>query len=404
MKKLNQSKNVGAFIILPVALAFFVLLQRTQAVSPPPDGGYPGFNTAEGEDALLSLTSGTYNTAVGFVALKSNTTGRFNTAIGAGALLANTGDENTATGAGALLSNTTGFGNTATGEGALFFNTTGVFNTANGVQALSHNTTGDNNTAIGDEALFFNTRGTFNTATGQNALFRNSSGEFNTAIGVDALNFNTTGSSNIALGFNAGRNLTTGNSNIDIGSTGVPGEGSTIRIGGAQTKTFIAGIREVTTAIADAVPVVIDSHNQLGTASSSRRFKNEIEPMDKTSEAILALKPVTFQYKSDDAGTPQFGLIAEEVAAVNPDLVVHDNNGELYTVRYDAVNAMLLNEFLKAHRKMEEQEVTITQLTKRLQATASHQQDQIEALTEGLQKVRAQLEVNKPAPQTVNNP
>ena len=171
-----------------------------------------------------------------------------------------------------------------------------------------------------------------------------------------------------------------------------------------QTATFIAGIRGVTTGNADAIPVLIDSAGQLGTVSSSRRFKKEIKPMDKASEAILALKPVTFQYKSDDAGTPQFGLIAEEVAAVNPDLVVHDNNGELYTVRYDAVNAMLLNEFLKAHRKMEEQEVTITQLTKRLQATASHQQDQIEALTEGLQKVRAQLEVNKPAPQTVNNP
>jgi hypothetical protein len=150
--------------------------------------------------------------------------------------------------------------------------------------------------------------------------------------------------------------------------------------------------------------VLIDGNSQLGTVSSSRRFKREIKPMDNVSEAIIALKPVTFHYRSDKTGTPQFGLIAEDVAAVNPDLVVRDNNGEIYTVRYDAVNAMLLNEFLKAHRKMEEQEVTITQLRKDLQATPSHQQEQIEVLTEGLQKVSAQLEVSKPAPQTVNNP
>jgi hypothetical protein len=150
--------------------------------------------------------------------------------------------------------------------------------------------------------------------------------------------------------------------------------------------------------------VLIDSAGQLGTASSSRRFKKEIKPMDKASEAILALKPVTFHYKSDKTGTAQFGLIAEEVAAVNPDLVVRDDNGEIYTVRYDAVNAMLLNEFLKEHRKVEEQEATITQLKKDFVATIAEQQKQIEALNAGLQKVSAQLEASKPGPQVVNNP
>jgi len=170
---------------------------------------------------------------------------------------------------------------------------------------------------------------------------------------------------------------------------------------------FIGGIRGVTTQNADAIPVLIDSAGQLGTISSARRFKNEITPMDKASEAILALKPVTFHYKSDKSGTPQFGLIAEEVAEVNPDLVVRDENGEIYTVRYDAVNAMLLNEFLKEHRTVQEQKALVTQLKSAVekQETANaQQQKQIEALSEGLQKVSAQLEASKPAPQVVNSP
>jgi len=141
---------------------------------------------------------------------------------------------------------------------------------------------------------------------------------------------------------------------------------------------------------ANGVPVLINSQNKLGTVLSSRRFKKEIKPMDRTSEAILALKPVTFQYKNDKEGMPQFGLIAEEVFQVNPDLVVRDKNGELLSVRYDQVNAMLLNEFLKEHRKNEEQEATINRL-----------QRHIEALTAGLQKVSAQIQLSKPAPRTV---
>jgi hypothetical protein len=205
-----------------------------------------------------------------------------------------------------------------------------------------------------------------------------------TAIGEGALVLNT-GSFNIALGNAAGFLLTTGDNNIDIGNEGVAAEANTIRIGNAQTATFIAGVSGVTTGL-PAVPVLVDANGQLGTLSSSRRFKKEIKPMNQASEAILTLKPVTFHYKSDKTGTPQFGLIAEEVAAVNPDLVVRDNNGEIYTVRYDAVNAMLLNEFLKEHQKVQELE------------------KQVEKLTAGLQKVSAQLEASKPSPQVANNP
>jgi hypothetical protein len=455
MKKNEIMRNRNIFTI--ILLACCAIAPIAQAVVPAPDGGYPGGNTAEGQAALFSLTTGGFNTAVGWLSLRSNTEGDFNTGVGAGALFFNTGNENTATGAGALLSNTTGTGNTANGALALFSNTTGGFNTANGINALLNNTVGIENTANGFEALFSNTDGDHNTANGAQALLINTSGEgntatgyqallsnmtgngntadgfqallsntasgntahgalalfgntagnFNTAIGANALLHNTMGSSNtavgrnalvnatasgnIALGTQAGGDLTTGGNNIDIGNTGVAGESDTIRIGSVQTKTFIAGIRGVTT-INPAIPVLIDTVGQLGTASSSRRFKKHIKPMDQASESIHALKPVTFHYKNDNAGTPQFGLIAEEVAEVNPDLVVRDENGEIYTVRYDAVNAMLLNEFLKEHRRNEEQEAFIV-----------HQQKQIEALAADVQKVSAQLEAMRPAPQTVLN-
>jgi Chaperone of endosialidase len=183
-----------------------------------------------------------------------------------------------------------------------------------------------------------------------------------------------------------------GSNNIDIGNGGVAAESSTIRIGFVQTRTFIAGIRGRTTGVANAVPVLIDSNGQLGTASSSRRFKNEIKPMDKTSEAILGLKPVTFHYKSDNSNTPQFGLIAEDVAKVNPDLVVRDENGEIYTVRYEAVNAMLLNEFLKEHQKVQRLEAALAAVNERLKAQDAK-----------IDKVNAKIELTKPAPQTVLN-
>ena len=393
-----------------VALICIGLSPTSRAVTPPPDGGYPGFTTAEGQNALLSLTTGSANTAVGWLSLKSNTDGSFNTAVGAGTLVLNIGDqamgegiENTAIGTAALLLNTTGSGNTATGVSALQGNTVGNGNTAVGFNALPSNTTGSVNTAIGDAALLNNTTGGFNTAIGFATLINNTTingiaGEFNTANGYHALSSNTTGSNNTAIGNNALANNTTGINNTALGAGAgfnVTTANNTICIGdisgaNVDSSCFIGNIRGVTTANADAIPVLIDSAGQLGTTSSSRQFKKEIKPMDSASETILALRPVTFHYKGDKTDTPQFGLIAEEVAEVNPDLVVRDRNGEIYTVRYDAVNAMLLNEFLKEHRKNEEQQATITRLDK-----------QVEALTAGLQKVSAQLEVSKPAPQTV---
>jgi hypothetical protein len=420
MNPLIQLKTTPPLLITLTFLCF-ALLPRAQAVVPPPDGGYPGFNTAEGQNALFSLTTGSANTAVGWYSLFSNAEGSSNTAVGAGTLLFNTARENTAFGAAALLFNTTGVANTAVGAAALLNNTDGGFeNTAIGAAALLHNTTGANNTATGDDALYSNTTGSRNTATGQRTLFINTTGSFNTATGdqalytnttgyantangIKALFSNTTGVGNIALGNGAGLYLTTGNFNIDIGSPGVGDEANTIRIGrqGTQTDTYIAGISGVT--VAGGVGVIIDySTGHLGTIQSSKRFKDAIKPMDKASEAILALKPVTFRYKHelDPDGIPQFGLVAEQVEKVNPDLVARDDQGKPYTVRYEAVNAMLLNEFLKEHKKVQALEATVAQQQKEIEtltATVKEQAAQI-------QKVSARVEASKPAPQVVNNP
>ena len=364
---------------------------------------------------------GVGNTAIGTFSLFSVSTGNFNTAVGAGALDLNTGDSNTATGAGALLFNTTGTENTAVGVDALGLNTTGEFNaavgafalynntigvsntamgwntlagnttgnsnTAIGINALVANSTGLENTAVGGAALGSNTNGANNAALGHFALEENTTGAGNTAVGDSALEVNTTGSNNIALGQNAGVNLSTGNFNIDIGNSGNTGEAQTIRIGaqGLKTTTYIAGIFGQLVDPATGTAAFVDTNGKLGTMVSAWRFKHDIQPMDKASEAILALKPVTFHYKSDAKNTSCFGLIAEDVAAVNPDLIVRDKEGKPYSVRYDAVNAMLLNEFLKEHQ-------TVRELKK-----------QVAELTSGLQKLSAQLELNKPAPQTVLN-
>jgi hypothetical protein len=287
----------------------------------------------------------------------------------------------------------------ADGDRALYSNTTGGQNTATGYQALNSNTTGFDNTANGFEALTFNTTGFSNTANGDYALQSNTTADGNTADGFGALQ-NNTGGFNIALGYHAGVNLTTGIDNIDIGNEGVAGDSETIRIGidGFQTATFIAGISG--TAVSGTI-VVVDSNGQLGVAPSSERFKDEIKPMDKASEAILSLRPVTFRYKKniDPKGAPQFGLVAEQVEKVNPDLVVRDAQGEIYTVRYEALNAMLLNEFLKEHRKVQAEEGKVAHL----EAIVRQQQTQIEALSAGLQRVSAQVEMSRPAPQMVLN-
>jgi hypothetical protein len=256
------------------------------------------------------------------------------------------------------------------------------------------------NTAVGQGAMENATGGTNNTAVGAGALDK-TTGMFNTAIGASALADNTTGNSNIAVGLNAGLSLTTGDDNIDIGNSGVADEANTIRIGADQTATFIAGISGANVAGGD--PVFILSNGKLGTVNppSSARFKEEIKPMNQASEVILALKPVTFRYKKefDAARIPQFGLVAEEVEKVNPDLVKRDREGKVQTVRYEAVNAMLLNEFLKEHRTVQD----LKSAAAKQKAMIARQQKQIEALTAGLQKVSAQLELNKAAPQTVLN-
>jgi uncharacterized coiled-coil protein SlyX len=435
ISQLRNSVNLSpfwrGFFRIPLLLACFALSPAARAVVPAPDGDYPNQNTAEGEDALFSLTTGFGNTAIGSKALYNNTEGSFNTATGIGALFHNTtGDRNTANGGFTLIFNTTGNDNTATGFEALANNTTGDANTANGQSALLSNTTGFNNTATGVNALLSNTTGSSNTAngvnalknntgigntaTGVNALLSNTTGMANTAIGLSALTFNTTGGSNIALGQSAGINLTTGSNNIEIGNPGVAGDSGKIRIGTVtHQNTFIAGIYGVT--VAKGVGVVVDPNGQLGTKGSSERLKADIRPMEKASEAIHALKPVTFRYKQelDPEGIPQFGLVAEEVEKVNPDLVARDDQGKVYTVRYEAVNAMLLNEFLKEHRKVEKQEATITQLNatvSKQEAIIAQQQKGMEVFAARLdqqaaqiQKVSAQVELSKPAPQTVNN-
>ena len=560
------------------------LLPKGYAVSPPPDGGYPGANTAEGQAALLSLTTGTYNTAVGIYSLLSDTTGRFNTGIGAATLLANTADQNTAIGTGALLGNSAGASNTASGTFALFNNSTGNgniglgasaginlttgnnnieignvgvggesntirigdpaiqeaifiagitamapaapnqavlvdpatgqlgsadiasfgvvstspentavgdqalvsntggFNTATGFQALFSNTSADNNTAIGAEALltntgpnntavgtsalssnqgdpnpanglgafnnavganslFFNTTGTSNnalgesallsnitasdntaigdvalqsndssglgqaaanTAVGAGALFSNVDGDSNNAVGFDALGSNTTGIRNNAIGFEALGNNTTGFENVAIGDfagQNVTTAGNVICIGanvaGANVSNscYIGSIFGETSS--GGAAVLINSSGKLGTVTSSRRFKEGIKSMDHASEALFALKPVTFRYKKeiDASGTSQCGLVAEDVERVNPALIVRDKEGKPYSVRYDQVNAMLLNEFLKEHRRIREQQTEIDSL----KAELKEQRDLI-------QKVNDRVDMAESAKLLTRNP
>jgi hypothetical protein len=418
-------------LVLFALLTYFAPTLGVEAVVPPPDGGYPNFTTAEGTNALQSLTTGSANTAVGWRSLFATTDGSFNTGVGGGALVLNTADSNTAVGAAALLLNTTGDENVAVGTAALvyndsgrdnsavgafaLYNNVGSYNTALGADALFDNITctdntavGDaalsfndvtgaglanNNTAVGSVALTFNTDGDKNTAVGAVALFDNTTGSANTATGFQTLHNNTDGSNNTAIGHEA-LNNSTGNANTALGSNaggGVTIADNVICIGadvaGADVSdtTWIGNVYGVTTQSGTTAPVIVSDSGQLGTVASSERFKKNIAAMEKASEAVLSLRPVTFHYKTDTNGTPQFGLIAEEVAKVNPALVLPDKEGKPYTVRYDAVNAMLLNEFLKARRQIDAQ------------------QKQIDALTAGLQKVSAQLALSNPAPQMVVN-
>jgi trimeric autotransporter adhesin len=351
-------------------------------------------NVALGTDALVFNDTGSDNTAVGAFALFNNVNGEDNTAVGGNSLFSNTeGLNNTATGYSALFNNTTGSNNTATGINALLSNTEGEFNTANGVSALASNTGGVGNTATGVSALQSNTTGSENTANGDDALFSNTTGGDNTAIGGSALSFNTTGEFNTAIGSEALRNNVSGDSNTAIGEFAgfnITGSGN-VCIGagvvGFAGESNITRIRNVYESPATDRAVYVTADGRIGTLSSSRRYKEEIKPINEASEMLFALKPVTFRYKKaiDPKQALSFGLIAEEVAEANPDLITRDEAGRPQTVRYEAVNAMLLNEFLKEHRTVQELKEEIAAL----RATVSEQAAQIE-------KVSAQVEMNKP--------
>jgi hypothetical protein len=327
---MNRAALLQVLPLISAVLVCFTLLPVVNAElpPPPPGGDYPNMNTAVGTEALLDLTTGQDNTALGFRALTENAEGNLNTAVGSTALRNNRG----------------GNRNTATGDASLFDNSAGNNNTANGYHALQSNK-GNNQTAVGSGALE-------DTATSSN---------------------------NTALGYQAGKNLTTGNDNIDVGNPGVAGESGAIRIGSSdQTRTFIAGIHGA--VLTGGGAVIVNNLGQMGRAASSERFKEEIKPMGKESETILGLRPVTFRYKKeiDPQGTLQFGLVAEEVEKVNPDLVVRDNEGKPYSVRYDAVNAMLLNEFLKQHRGV----AAVASRVEQLKAHVNEQNAQIEEMGE----------------------
>jgi Chaperone of endosialidase len=387
----NHPPLLRRLFLIPLMLACVALCAIAQAVEPAaPDIGLAGGNTADGQNALLSLTTGTFNTAIGFDSLVVNSDTSFNTGVGAGTLLLNTANQNTAVGAGALLSNSTGEDNNAVGAFALFNNTTAFFNNAHGRQALFNNVDGGENNAFGDLAMEFNT-----------------SGASNTAIGDDALRNNVDGSFNVAVGDEAGTSIVHASNMVAIGA---PGAGP---FADTSNTCFIGSIfDEPVSDPGTAQAVFVDQFNVLGFLPSSKRFKHDIQPMDKASEAILALRPVIFKYNRDKKGVTQYGLIAEEVAKVNPDLVAQNKDGEILTVRYEQVNAMLLNEFLKEHKKAEEQRTNLAQLSSKMAnqaAIIAEQQKGIELLTTQLkeqaaqiQKVSAQLEVSKPAAQVVS--
>jgi len=473
------------YLVIPfvIVFGFMPFLPSTQAVSPPPDGGYPNFTTAEGQNALLNLTTGSANTAVGWFSLSSDATGSFNTATGAGALLFNTADANTAFGTAALLFNTDGANNTAVGAAALLDNSTSKQNTATGSQALMNNTAdantamgfqalqsnttggtfagtgdflevgpntavgalalgqnttagantavgyqalgnmtigfgpnlggfstavgfkalasadtstggGDFNDAFGHEALAKTTTGYSNVGIGAGALFNNTTGIDNAAVGNSAL-FNSTGSFNTALGYTAGFNATSGSGNVYIGAfvTGSAGE---------SDHTYIRNINTTSVSGGGSDTVTVDlSTGLLGHLSSSRRYKEDIQPMDDASQTLFALKPVTYRYKKeiDQSQSLDYGLIAEEVAQVDPNLALRDGKGQIESVRYNAINAMLLNEFLKEHKKVQDLETTVAQQQKGMEVLTAQLKEQAAQI----KKVNARVELRESVPQTVVN-
>ncbi len=365
-------------------------------------------NSAFGFAALFANTTGSRNSAAGAQALSANTTGSQNSAMGAEALGANTeGDNNSALGGQALGSNTTGFDNSAVGFGALGDNTTGTNNSAVGVNALGDNTEGLLNVAIGHSALRLNTTGAVNSAVGVNALADNTTGGGNSAAGLDALRHNTeghqnaalglsalssntTGDRNVAVGVNAGTNQTTGNDNIYLANPGVAGETGQIKIGTVNTHTQaqIAGIHGATSA--DGTAVFVNASGTLGTATSSARFKRDVRDMGAASDLVMKLRPVTFRYREEAVGVdetqaPQYGLIAEEVAEVAPELVAPDLEGRPYSVKYHVLPALLLNELQEQERANAAQQRKIDAQSRLI----AEQREAIVALTGRVERLEA---------------
>ncbi len=367
------------FTMVLSAVVCFGLCQQVQSATDTPDpGSISAGNTADGQLALLSLTTGIYNSAFGFYAALSISDQSFDTAVGAGALLLDTAGTNTAVGAGALFSNSTGSDNNAFGTFALFNHTTGFFNNAHGRNALFSNLDASENNAFGDLAMENNTSGSSNTAIGDDALRNNVDGSFNVAVGDEA-------------GTGLGASV---NSCIAIGA---PGAGPFAVL---DNTCFIGSIfGEPVSDPGTQTAVFVDQFNVVGIFNSSQRYKHDIQPMDKASETIYSLKPVTFKFNSDWKATTQYGLIAEEVEKVDPKLVTHGKDGETVSVHYEQINSMLLNEFLKEHKKVQNLEATVTQQAKGMEVLTAQLREQAAQI----QKVSAQLEVNKPAPQVVTN-
>jgi trimeric autotransporter adhesin len=335
------------------------------ALASNPTGSY---NTALGSAALAANTGGHSNTASGYAALYSNTTGSSNTASGSAALAATTtGFSNTATGRFALRSNTTAHANTATGDLALYANTTGSHNTASGSIALWHNTTGSRNVASGREALSANTTGFANTADGSTALRDNTIGIRNTALGSNALLTNTTGSRNTAVGWGSGAALRSGNDNLYLGHPGVATESNTLRLGAVQTRVFIAGVAG--RPIANGSHVMINSAGQLGVLASSARYKQDIQPMGEQSQKLQQLRPVTFHYKEEPTGPIQYGLIAEEVAKVYPELVIRNPDGTIEGVQYEELTPLLLNQVQQQQTELAELRARLDRIEAGIQTT-----------------------------------
>ena len=318
------------------------------------------FNTAIGTSSMRFNTSGNYNTAIGSGSLSYNTDSWGNTAVGYAALYSSTGSHNTATGFTSMEFNGTGYYNSAYGEETLLMNNSGNYNTAVGSAALKSNVSGSGNTAVGGSALQANT-GAENTGCGASSLFSNTSGDSNSAFGRRALYHNTTGSNNIGLGAFAGSNVTTGSNNIEIGSAGGAGDQNTIRLGtqGSHTAAYVAGV--FGTPVTGS-PVYITSTGQLGVLASSERYKIRIAPMGNSTDRLQQLKPVTFQLKQDPGGAVQYGLIAEEVARVYPELVIRDAAGRIEGVRYDELAPMLLNDLQQQRKQVAEMRAAMADL------------------------------------------